>query len=284
MDWKKAKNYTIIFLLILNIVLLGLNIIKLNKYKLSQGQKKAITSVLNRSNMTVECDIPVFFRPLPQLTLKSSGYDAIELQNIFFDSVNDIKRTEEFGNTIFLSGERTLTISGNNAFYENSEGTEGFELNEKNAEAAVEKYLKAIKNRFDSVKLSQSIINDDCIILIYDQYFYNMPVFNNSIVFTVYDGGEVSCDFSYFSPVQMTGEKTDICSADEALFVFYKGIKDMTDGNNPIKIVKMELGYFTEEYMETNTSLTAVPHYRICVEGEEKPYYINAYNSSMLFE
>lgn len=284
MDWKKAKNYTIIFLLILNVMLFGLNLIKYNKYNLSQEQKNDINAILNKNNITVATEMPDNYKPMPQITLKSSSYDAIELQKIFFNSITKIRRTEEFDKTIFSVGNESLKLYGNHAFYENNNIVDNYELSRKTAVKSVEKYIDEIEKNFSKLKLIRTTQSDEYIILEYDQSYLDNLIFNNSVIFTVYADGRFNCKLSYFEPMQMTGEKTDICSSDEALFVFYKGIKNVINTENLIKITEMNLGYYTEDYMQTDLDVIAVPHYRIFVEGIDEPYYINAYNSSMVYE
>lgn len=283
MDWKKAKNYTILFLLALNIMLFTLNLIKLNKYNLSQGQKKAINTILNNNNISIKSEIPDNFKPMPQIILKSPTYDTIELQNIFFNNINDIKRTEEFEKTIFSIKNESLTIDGNYALYENKNTSESFQLNEKNALKKIEKCINTIEKKFDTFKLSNMIENENYITFQYDQSYIDNIIFNNNIIFTVYSDGSFTCSLSYFEPVHITGDKSDICSADEALFSFYKEIKNTID-ENAINIIDMDLGYFIEDYAQNDSEITAVPHYRIFIDGVDEPYYINAYNNSMIYK
>lgn len=284
MDWKKAKNYTIIFLLLLNIMLLVLNIIKYNKYGLSPNQEKSIISVLEKNNITIEADIPSSFTPLPQLELKNSPFDALELQKIFFSDNKNLKRTEEFEKTIFSLENETLTINSNNATYVNNNKKEGFTLDEKSAVKLADSYATKIGETFSSLSLTKTTVAEKYISVEYDADYMEKKLFNNSVIFKVNSDGSVSCSFSYFEPMQFTGEKTDICSADEALFSFYKGIKDnFPNGEESIKIVKIDLGYYSDEYLDGDSQLTAVPHYRIYVDGVDQPYYINAYNSNMVF-
>ncbi len=284
MDWKKAKNYIIILLMTLNIVLLGLNILKYNKYNLSQDQKNSIISILKDNNIIIEAKFPESFKPMPQITLKVPTYDVIELQNIFFSDSKSIKRTEVFEKTIFSSENESLTLNGNQIFYENKNKTEGFNLNEKTALKKVEPYITAIEKNFNDFYLKKTVENDGCITLRYDQNHINNIIFNNSITFKVYSDSSLSCSFSYFEPIHVSADKADICSADEAVFTFYNSIKDTFEENSKIKITDIDLGYFTEEYAQNNQESYAVPHYRIFIDQSDEPYYINAYNSSMFYK
>lgn len=292
MDWKKAKNYTIIFLLLLNAMLFVLNIVKYNRYGLSPNQEKAVVAVLEKNNITLEADIPTTFMPMAQLELKNSAYDSLELQRIFFGENKNIKRTEEFEKTIFsfqaenaTEENEILTINSNNALYENNNAMKEFKLDEKSALKLTEPYVKKIGEAFTPLTLFNVSVYDDYICVEYDFEYLKKKLFNNRVTFKIYPYGKLQCQFSYLEPIQMTGEKTDICSADEALFSFYKGIS----GNYPegeekgIKIIKMDLGYYSEDYLNGDSQLIAVPHYRIYIKDIDEPYFINAYNGNMVF-
>ena len=49
------------------------------------------------------------------------------------------------------------------------------------------------------------------------------------------------------------------------------------EDENEIVIDKIDYGYYAFGE-DINGTVTAVPHYRIFIEGEDMPYYINAYS------
>ena len=58
MDWIKAKKYTIIVFVILNIVLFVLNIYKSFDTRLSYSRINALNSILKSDNITLSTKLP----------------------------------------------------------------------------------------------------------------------------------------------------------------------------------------------------------------------------------
>ena len=114
MDTKLAKNYTIIFLVILNLILFIIGFLLEEKYKITKEQQNTIISYLEKENIKIYTDIPKNYEPMPQISMKKTKNDDLSLQKIFFDNSSNLIRTEKFENTIFKEGNKTLTI--NNLF------------------------------------------------------------------------------------------------------------------------------------------------------------------------
>ena len=70
MDTKLAKNYTIIFLIILNLVLFILSFLLEEKYKITKEQENTIVSYLEKENVKIYADLPKKYYPMPEISMK----------------------------------------------------------------------------------------------------------------------------------------------------------------------------------------------------------------------
>ena len=70
MDTKLAKNYTIIFLVILNLILFIIGFLLEEKYKITKEQQNTIISYLEKENIKIYTDIPKNYDPMPQISMK----------------------------------------------------------------------------------------------------------------------------------------------------------------------------------------------------------------------
>lgn len=285
MDWKKAKNYTIIFLLILNVLLLTLNILKEDKHHLNQSRKKAILDVLSNNDILVNCSIPDDFSPMAQLNLRYFNHDILELKNIFMKDTSNIKISKEFEKTILKNEKEILSVQGNNVYYENNSTDDNFIMNKGNAIkkcAAITDKINKIYSKMDFCKFSQT---DEYILLEYNQKYKDKIIFNNCIIVHVYSDGKMSIEFSYSQPLELSEKSFEICSSDEALFVFYSEIGKVVDIDK-MSIDKIELGYYSNTDLNANISAsTAAAHYRIYIDSmPEHPFFINACTSKLVLD
>lgn len=281
MDWDKAKNYTILFLFILNLLLLSFNISKSKQYILTEEQKNSIYSVLKNNDIELLSEIPDKFYPLQQLLVNKSDYDTIEIQKIFFNDIYNIKRTKEFDKTILTSENKTVTIQNSMITYIDKNISNHSGLDKQQAEKICEGLISKIIPNNKKVELDRYIENKDTFIFYYTQNFIDFPYFNNYIIFKIHKNGIFKLKFEYNEPLELYGNKIEICSADEALFTFMDEIKRIYD--NPITIDKIDLGYFSSDINDTeNSTFISIPHYRIFIAENDEPFYINAYNNTFV--
>lgn len=281
MDWSRAKNYTIISLLILNVILFSLNFISSRDFILKQSQIQSVESVLFKNNIKLESDIPSRFNPLSQLYMKNYDYDILAIQKLFFSDTSNIKRTDEFDKKIFSSGNENIIIKNNTIYFENNNKDSTYAQSRSSAIKKAAYYIDKINIGFTSMNLDRAEKKDDYFVLEYSQRFNNYSIFNNYAVFYIMNDGRIKFEFKYNEPLEQNGPETDICSADEALFVFMSEIK-LLYGSSDVSIQKMDLGYFASNVDDASSNITAVPHYRIFIDKTDKPIYINAYNSTIV--
>lgn len=279
MDWEKARNYTIIFLIILNILFIGLNFAKDRQYILKQSQKQAVTDVLKQNGIQINSQIPDKFFPLQHIYMKQYNYDVLKIQDIFFEDKKNIKRTEEFDKTIFNSEYETIIIQDGIVMYENNKVQIDFELTEEDAFKICERFINKIESVFDKMTFDRITKDDDHFIIEYGVKYGDYFIFNNYFKVYIFENGTIKVQFEYRNPTGYVGPKTEICSADEALFIFMSEFKKIYETDN-IVIDKIDLGYYVNELSkDSNAIFTVVPNYRIFVENHEMPYYVNAYNN-----
>lgn len=284
MDWSKAKNYTIIFLLMLNILLLGLNSIKEKKYILSNERYSDIKKILNQNNIDINAELPKEFKPMPQLNVSSYNYDVMEIQNMFFQDKENIKRTEELGKTIFRNDKEVIIIQNNTITYI-SKVNNNKSINEKEAVSITSKYISKISKKFSNMDINRVFEYNDRYEIFYSQKFIGNYILSNYIFFTVYKDGKIIIELKYNEAIDFGGQKIDIKPADEILFIFIDEIRK-TYNDLAITIDKIDLGYFLDDVSTQNnsSSMTAVPYYRIFLSDSTRPYFINAYNGMIYQE
>ena len=268
MDWVKAKNYTIIVLVILNIVLLGLNIYKSFDTRLSYSRINSLNALLKDDNITLSSKLPRSYKPMAEINASEYSFDHIKLQKIFFAGQNNVKRTEEYNSVIFMSDTSRLSLKGSSINYTT---TLSYSINnEEKAKEYAEQLVNDINNEFGKFKFySISSANDEYIIKYYEnREGYN--IFSNFIYFTI-KGNNASIALNYVKLGSVIDTKNNIYAADEALYSAVKSIKK--EEEKPV-ITDVKLGYYA---MKVNSAgeVVAVPFYLI--NASNKEYYVNAY-------
>ncbi len=274
MDFNKAKNITILFLVILNVFLLGLNLRSYYTRRLSGDEIDNIKTVLASKGITVSGDIPKDSGDLPQLEIRRESYDLFVLSDIFFGKGAEVSRTEEFDVTIFKSKGKTLRVDGSKLSFSDpnvmiSEETDA----EKRADIVVNR----LNEVFYDFTFEKTISTEDGIKVLYNMYYKNYNCFNSYCIFTFNDKG-MNVEINYAIPTGFSGVKSDVYSADIVLFSFMNEIKDKYPGES-IDISHISLGYLDVSGNETD-SAEAIPCYSISLEGKSERFYINGYTAA----
>ena len=254
MDWVKAKNYTIIVLVILNMVLLGLNIYKSFDTRLSYSRINSLNALLKDDNITLSSKLPRSYKPMAEINASEYSFDHIKLQKIFFSGQNNVKRTEEYNSVIFMSDTSRLSLKGSSINYTT---TLSYSINnEEKAKEYAAQLVNDINNEFGKFKFySISSANDEYVI----KYYENREGYN------------IFSNFNYVKLGSVIDTKNNIYAADEALYSAVKSIKK--EEEKPV-ITDVKLGYYA---MKVNSAgeVVAVPFYLI--NASNKEYYVNAY-------
>ena len=179
MDTKLTKKYTIIFLLILNIVLFFINILARDNYSISKQQKDNILSYTNKENIELKFKIANKYYPMRSINMKKISYNETKLREVFFDTKKYIDRQESFESIILSQDEKILTINNFFVYFSDLEGKNEFIFKEDNALKIAKKYKKDIEKiygrlYFDNIKFYPEYIEID-----YFQKVKGYKVFNN---------------------------------------------------------------------------------------------------------
>ncbi len=280
MNWSKAKNISIVILLILNVILFCIITYSGKKNILSVENEKAIITLLNKNNIEVHDKIPKKSSQMPILSLVYKENDIDKLKNIFFDT-EDVKRSVELNSTILKNEQKILTIDGSNIKYINENIKGGIaNLSKSDAQKLVNQFItNKLKKEYDNYKFhSLNIVNNKYNLRYYESY-KNYNLFSNYISFDITNEGIQSVEIVKYEQTGIISMDRNICSADEALLTFLYEVQNEFD--KVTRINKIELGYTLDETNQRNKDGRAVPCYRISADSN-KLYYINAYTNQLI--
>ena len=275
MNWNKAKNYTIIFLLLMNICLLGLNLMKLYSDRLSKAELSNISKVLDDNGITVEAEIPRGSRSLSQLELEQDSFDLFELVSVFFGSDTDVKRTEEFNVTIFKSGSKSLRVKERTVIYND---TEKYTAAASEARSTAAEYIEKLDRLFPGFVYEGTYTEGSSIAVEYDMYYKDNNCFNNSCEFYFDEKEGMTVTINYLEPLGFSGVKSELYNADIILFSFMNSIREYYPDER-LTVTELQLGYFADLKNEPGGA-SALPYYRIKVRENNDTYYVNGYNAN----
>ncbi|MDR1559733.1 MAG: two-component system regulatory protein YycI [Clostridiales bacterium] len=276
MDWDKAKTLTIAFLLLLD-AFLGYSLYReRNRYYMDVRQAGIITELLAENDIRLETAIPRSYQPMRQLSMSGYEYDENELLGMFFDDPLDAVRMDELDKTIYVSQGRQLTLQNGFMTFDRLSGDDKIELSAETAITEAREFLKGM-GEISDFELDSVFIDDEGCRVRFCQKYRDRVIYTNFIEFLVTERGVVQIDCIYSRPKGYSGQLTELCAVDEALLHFMQSYKDAYN-DRPADVIKIDLVYYQKEgSIHDSASLTAVPYYRIEVEGFERPFLINAY-------
>lgn len=268
MDWIKAKKYTIIVLVILNIVLLVLNIYKSFDTRLSYSRINALNSILKSDNITLSTKLPTSFKPMAEINASEYSFDHIKLQKIFLSGQSNVKRTEEYNSVIFISDTSRLSVKGSSINYTT---TLSYSVNsDEMAKEYADKLVNSINSEFGKFKFYSIYNTNDGYVIKYYEKKDGYNIFSNFAYFTIKENN-VSVAINYVKLGSTIDTKNNIYAADEALYSAVKSIKKEIE--KPV-ITDVKLGYYAIK-INSAGEVVAIPFYLISVNNNE--YYVNAY-------
>lgn len=268
MDWIKAKKFTIIVLVILNIVLLVLNIYKSFDTRLSYSRINALNSILKSNNITLSTKLPTSFKPMAEINASEYSFDHIKLQKIFLSGQSNVKRTEEYNSVIFISDTSRLSVKGSSINYTT---TLSYSVNsDEMAKEYADKLVNSINSEFGKFKFYSIYNTNDGYVIKYYEKKDGYNIFSNFAYFTIKENN-VSVAINYVKLGSTIDTKNNIYAADEALYSAVKSIKKEIE--KPV-ITDVKLGYYAIK-INSAGEVVAIPFYLIGVNNKE--YYVNAY-------
>ncbi|MDR2649360.1 MAG: two-component system regulatory protein YycI [Clostridiales bacterium] len=277
MDWDRAKTLTIVFLLFLD-AFLGYYVYReRNKYYLDARQALIITELLGKNSISLKTAIPRSYQPMRQLSMSGYEYDEYELLEIFFGDPLSADRINELdGKTIYESGDRRLTIQNGFITFDRPAGASELALSSETAISQSREFLRGM-GEISAFALDSVFIDEEGCRVRFCQKYRDNIIYTNFIEFLVTEKGVIQIDCIYSRPKGYLGQLTELCAVDEALLNFSQYYKDAYK-DRPADVIKIDLVYYQKEgSIHDSASLTAVPYYRVEVEGFERPFLINAY-------
>ena len=283
MDWNKAKNLIIMFLIGLNAILLGLIYIYTPQYVLTGERETAVLNVLHANNMTLQTSIPRRYGPMPQLQMQPANYDLSALGRFFFGEgaalTHDIENermvmTDDQGRTLTIFNDGFVLFDGlflssdavdmhdirsicDSLITQNADLAPGFIFDYPNQNGI----QTAGGTRFE-----------------YRQRFKQQSVYSNFMSFTVTEAGIVQITYHFKKAIGFESAKREIIPPDAALFAFMRYFIELYGTGTAVAINAMDIVYYQEELSEGGVSAySAAPFYRFWVAGMEMPFLINAH-------
>ncbi len=280
-NWDKAKNFTILLLVVLNAFLGVLLYLNGGRYRLTGEQIKTVQGMLSQNGMTLNTNVIKTFRPLPTLTLSRYTYDTdIVIPALFDDSAN-VKRTTEYNRTIFRNDNERLTIQNEMLSYEkNITPTQPQKpVTRSAALAACTKKIKQLGKDFAEFKLDYVHESNNLFVMYFLEAYGRNTIYSNYMRVVVIDGAVSRMDIMRFTPESIGDKRIPVCSAAEALFSFAQ----YTRNTSPVVIDRIDLVYYLEDmYPKDNISIKATPFYRIYTSLNSTPYLINAFTNTVI--
>jgi len=274
MDWERAKNYLLIFFILLNTAL-GLLLLQENRqYTMTGDQERHIRTVLNRYNISLYTLPLRRFPPMRPINITGFYYNHEEIVAMFFVYPQAVEYSYRFGSHFYAYGSSTLIISGGFIFYENPYGF-------GDGEGEINAFIAAHFPDFvpDS---NFSIDGGYGRRLIYRQEYRGQLVHSNFIEFIVTDSGITQIEMQFGEILGFAGTPSAIFSPDEALLTFVQRVRHITL-ETPKTIRRIDLVYFQEYFSDQPSLYHAVPFYRIfTICSGDRPYLINAFTNTII--
>lgn len=269
MEWKKAVNYTIVFLFFVNAVLFGLNMYKKIDVTVGQSRQNGIVALLGKDNITLGCDLPAKYSPMAYIATESFTFDPLKLRDLFFADSSKVMRTDDKNKIIFAYNEDVLTIDKSDVKYVKKSDKPITDM--ETAKSVANEYVSNINSLFGKYDYACSYATKDGIKLCYYEKVNGYGFFNNYFTVGFNKDGSQEINFSYRTVVKQNGSKKDILASDEAVFAVINPIKDNRKSGKSI-IQDVSLGYYDKDILADDDSI--LPYYKIV--ADRNTYFVNA--------
>ena len=291
MEWERAKNYMLVFFVLLNICLGLLLFLENRRYTMTNEQSRLIRTVLDQNNISLYTIPMRRFPPMRPLNIKGFYYNEEDLLDILFDNPEDVERFDGDGRILFRYENVSMSISNGFIHYivpvgfsQNSReefvglGLAPDEISFDYAEALTNEFIDAHFPTFvqdDYFRASRGIR------ITYRQMYRGRFVHSNFIQFLVTPNGiqEIEMRFGEIVGHAVTAEM--IFSPDEVLLTFVQRVRHISL-ESPMTIVNMDLVYHQVYYSDQPNYYHAVPFYRIFINGSDRPFLINAFTNDVI--
>lgn len=276
MNWDKARNYTIFFLIVFNIIIFTFGFQARISKRMTNDQRQDIVNILRQNGITVKCELPRSRKTVGQLMLRRLDFDYLKLQKIFLDDQSNVKRIDAEDKITISNGAETLTVEGNHIEYKN---TAVHAADKAQAQKAAKTLVKDIHEYFGNFYMYSSDENGEQYNFRFTEKVSGLKVYNNIISVSVYKTGGLRLGLSYLQTGEHYGGKMTAIPCDEALFSAMPYILEYEGENKELNITNVELCYYLHRIPADEG--IAIPCYRITVNWD-KIYYINAYTGDLV--
>ena len=293
MEWERAKNYILIFFILLNLGLAFMWFMEYNRYMMTAEQERMIHAILGQNNISMYTRPMRRSPPMRPLNVSAFYYDVPELLELFFDDPNQVEQIDDY---IFRSEESSLIIFNGFVSYDN-QSQHGFRntalviprsLSYNGINRAIASNIADtfINNYFPDFHQDSIFYTEDAtqgVRVIYRQVYRGRLIHSNFIELLITANGIRQIEMQFGRVLGHGGTSQMIFAPDEALLTFVQRVRhDAHDA--PMVITHMDLVYFQEYFGsdQPGTFYPAVPVYRIFIQGEVMPFLINAYRNVMI--
>jgi len=247
MEWNKAKNIIIFFMIMLNIMLGIVIFMGRERYSLSDNQERNIVEVLYRNNITFNTPIIRNTRPMRTLELSPGVFSDAEMAQVFLGNAN-APMVDEGGNMrhYYYNGAE-LIIFENIVIFENNNRDEFMPVDFDSARRMSDSFLAGLGNMARGFILDVGPYSNGAEIIIeYRQRREGITIFNNYFLIAIDDYGIRRVEYSHNRVVGLSASANAIVGADEALFSFLRAMRMESVDRPPRIIEKMDIVYFMD--------------------------------------
>jgi len=289
MEWERAKNYILVFFILLNLGLGFLWFMEYNRYVMTTEQERIIHSILSQNNISMYTRPMRRSPPMRPLNVYGFYYDTNHLINMFFENPEAVEEIPQNDFLQFISDNNSrLEISNGFISYEN-ESPYGFQ-------STALYFTNGLFTRHTAVGLADNFINtnfpnfvqetifyvDDGVRITYRQSYRGRIVHSNFVEFLITSKGIRQINMQFGQVSGHGGTSQMIFSPDEALLTFVQRYRHISL-ESPRVITHMDIAYFQEYISEQpGVPLSAIPYYRIFVQGDDRPFLINAFTNVII--
>ena len=281
MQWDRAKNFMIIFFLLVNILLMGLIRYESGVHTLTRERENAIQTIFAQNNVNMYYPIPRRFTPMRALQVSAHDYDTERLLSIFFPSHvldDEIHHRSDSGRDEFAWQNLRLVIDRGYVFFVSGLGITGV----PDQESAIALTQAFVDQHYPDFRLDTESIRQarrGGLRIFFRQEYQGHIIHTNYIEFLVTgDGDELvieEVDMHYVRPVGFAYLPRDLVGPDEALLTFVQFYRLQSD--EPVLITHMDIVYF----QSSRESAYVEPTYRIFTQSQVEPFLINAYTNQI---
>ncbi len=285
MDWKNAKNITLISLILINIFLFVLHINTNIKYELKNEQINNIKLALSENNIGLYTNLPIYYEPMAELELRKDKLD-LSFEN-FINLIDTNEETivfEQDNKTTYLTGSTRILLDDNQFIIDTTDNKEISSISD-NKITYLYDIIENMGSKFENYKFDKEIISLNSTKYEFREIYNEQVVYDNYIQFTVIDDYLYKIQGRHLETIELTSNTQEIISADIALFTFMSIIKEnQIYDTDEVLISSIDIVYYKnyENSLNNDAQSVSIPAYRIYTEQGELPFIINAYTNKLM--